>query len=71
MSWYYQGNYLSLLIFQLADRASCLFYFKYICRAGRPEFKREMAKKVDAIKECLRKLQFHYPFFSCIDGSFH
>jgi hypothetical protein len=29
--------------------------YEHVCRTGRPEFKRDMAKSVDAIKECLRK----------------
>ena len=28
---------------------------KHVCRTGRPEFKREMQRKVDNIKECLRE----------------
>eukprot|EP01040_Poterioochromonas_malhamensis_P007344 gene7344-7925_t len=32
----------------------CLVIVKHVCRTGRPEFKREMAKKVDVIKECLQ-----------------
>lgn len=29
---------------------------QHVCRTGRAEFKREMARKVDPIKDCLRKM---------------
>ena len=36
-----------------------------MCRTGRPEFKREMQRKVDSIKECLRKLWKYIMFGEC------
>lgn len=32
----------------------CLSIIKHVCRTGRPEFKREMARNIDAVKECLQ-----------------
>lgn len=33
----------------------CLMIIKHICRTGRAEFKKEIGRNVDPIKECLRK----------------
>ncbi len=32
----------------------CLVIVKHVCRTGRPEFKKEMGRNIDAIKECLQ-----------------
>ena len=32
----------------------CLVIIKHVCRSGRPEFKREMGRNVEPIKECLQ-----------------
>ena len=39
-----------------------LAIIKHVCRTGRPEFKREMQRKVDPIKECLRKCPSYINF---------
>ena len=32
----------------------CLQLIKHVCRTGRPDFKREMGRNVDVVKECLQ-----------------
>lgn len=36
----------------------CLVLVKHVCRFGRSDFKRDMAKHIEAIKECIRKFIF-------------
>ena len=33
----------------------CLVIIKHVARTGRPDFKKDMAKNVEVIKDCLRK----------------
>jgi hypothetical protein len=42
---------------QLDDSTSFwnLNFAQHVCRTGRSDFKKDMAKHVDVIKECLRK----------------
>jgi hypothetical protein len=50
----------------LSEIVNCLKFknwystIQHICRIGRPEFKREMGRNVDTIKECLRKFFGHW-----------
>ena len=58
-----KGGYKQFIIF-------CIIYiiFQHICRNGRIDFKRQIAKTMDPIKDCLRKCLILIEFyFSSLD----